>query len=109
MMNFKLNCGLVVALFLAESFACADTLELRNGSRIEGTFVGGTDSEISFQVASSVQKYDLADIASVKFDSEGAASGLPTRPVSSRSSEQNTGEHASTKAPVYITIPSATR
>src|SRR6266851_996232 len=109
MMNFKLNCGLVIVLCLAESIACADTLELKNGSRIEGKFVGGTDSEINFQVASSVQKYNLADIVSIKFDSEGAAGELPTQPESSLLSEQRMGEHVSIKAPAYVTIPAATR
>jgi hypothetical protein len=109
MMSFKLNCGLVIALCLVESIACADSLELKNGSRIEGRFIGGTDTEISFQVASSVQKYILADIVSVKFDSERAAGDLPTRPENSRSSEQGTVDHAGMKAPVNVTIPAATR
>jgi hypothetical protein len=105
-MNFKLNCGLVIVLCLAESIACADTLELKNGSRIEGKFVGSTDSEINFQVASSVQKYNLADIVSIKFDSEGAAGELPTRPESSLLSERRMGEHCkrATNAPVQAAM-----
>jgi hypothetical protein len=60
----------------------ADSLELKNGSLIKGKFIGGTESEISFQVGSSVQKYNLADIASLKFDSERPASDLPvSQPV----------------------------
>jgi hypothetical protein len=109
MMKFKVNCGLVVALCLVGSIAYGDSLELRNGSLIEGKFIGGTDRAISFQGASSVQKYNLADIVSVKCDSERAASDLPTRPDSSLSTEQRTVEHASTKAPGYITIPASTR
>ena len=109
MMNFKLSCGLVVALCLAGSIASADSLELKNGSLIEGKFIGGTDSEISFQVASSVQKYNLADIVSVKFDSERTAGDLPTRPDNSRSSERGTGDHAGMNARVFVTIPAATR
>ncbi len=80
MLNFKLNCGLVIALCLVGSIACADSLELKNGSLIEGKFLGGTDSEISFQVASSVQKYKLADIVSLKFNSERTTDGMPSRP-----------------------------
>jgi hypothetical protein len=49
---------LVIALWLGASLARADSLELKNGSLI------------SFQVGSSVQKYNLADIVSLKFDSE---------------------------------------
>ncbi|WP_130423857.1 hypothetical protein [Edaphobacter modestus] len=52
-------------------------MELKNGSLIKGKFMGGTESGISFQVGSSVQKYNLADIVSLKFDSERAASNQP--------------------------------
>ena len=54
-MKLKLNCGLVIALWLGASLAWADSLELKNGSLIKGKFMGGTESGISFQVGSSVQ------------------------------------------------------
>jgi hypothetical protein len=97
MMKFKLNYGLVIALCLAVSTGWADSLELKNGSLIKGKFMGGTDSEISFQVGSSVQKYNVADIVSLKFDSARAA----------QPSESKTAEQASVKTPV--TIPAGTR
>ena len=53
--KLKLNCGLVIALWLGASLAWADSLELKNGSLIKGKFMGGTESGISFQVGSSVQ------------------------------------------------------
>jgi len=109
MMNRKLKCGLVIAVCLVGSIAWADTLELKNGSRIEGTFRGGTDTEISFQVASSVQKYNLADIASLNFDSERASGDLPARPESSFSSEPGTTERPGMRTPAYVTIPAGTR
>ena len=108
-MKFKRKCGLVVALWFAVSIARADSLELKNGSLIKGKFVGGTESDISFQVGSSVQKYNIADIISVKFDSETATSDMPTGPASSPSSEPATVEHAATNAPAYVTIPAGTR
>jgi RpiB/LacA/LacB family sugar-phosphate isomerase len=36
-----------------------------NGSLIQGKFVGGTESEISFQVGYSVQKYSVPDIVAI--------------------------------------------
>src|SRR5208283_1162959 len=85
-MKFKLNCGLVIGFCLAASIAWADSLALKNGSLIEGKFLGGTGSEITLQVGSSVQTYNLADIVALKFDSETAASDMPTRPTGSLSS-----------------------
>ncbi|HWC16350.1 MAG TPA: hypothetical protein VG498_05020, partial [Terriglobales bacterium] len=69
MMKCKLTSAFVAVLCLA-SLAWSDSLELRNGSLIKGKFVGGTETEISFQVGSSTQKYNVADVVSVKFDSE---------------------------------------
>jgi hypothetical protein len=69
--KLKLNCGVVIARWLGASIAWADSLELKNGSLIKGKFMRGTESDISFQVGSLVQNYNLADIVSLKFDSEG--------------------------------------
>ncbi len=81
-MRLKLKYRLLTALTLAASMAWADTLELKNGSLIKGKFLGGTETEISFQVGSTVQKYNVADIVSLKFNSEGGASA-PAPPTQS--------------------------
>src|SRR5947209_13801888 len=105
MRKFRVNCGVVVGLYLLASIAWADSLELKNGSLIKGKFMGGTETEISFQVGSSLQKYNLADIVALKFDSERTVSDMPTRPKSSLASEPGVVEHASTKSPWFVTIP----
>ena len=106
MRKLKVNCGLVIALCLAASITRADSLELKNGSMINGKFVGGTENEISFQVGSSVQKYDLADIASLKFDSGATGGDAAVRPLSLRPTETSTA--ASTQAAANVTIPAGT-
>jgi hypothetical protein len=109
MLNFKLNCGLVISLCLVVSSLWADSLELKNGSRIKGKFMGGTESEVSFQVGSSRQNYNLADVVSLQFDSERPTSDMPMPPKSSLSGEPETVKHDGTKTPVYVTIPAGTR
>ena len=108
-MKLKLKCRMIIALWLGASLAWADSLELKNGSLIKGKFIGGTESEISFQVGSSVQKYNLADIVSLKFDSERSASDEPKPSTSSLPSEPQPAEHAGMKTPAYVTIPAGTR
>ncbi len=78
----RIVCAAAAALLLA-SFAWADTLELKNGSVIKGKYMGGSDSEISFQVGSSVQRYAVGDVASVTFDSSSRASApaAPSAPA----------------------------
>jgi hypothetical protein len=75
-------------------------LELKNGTLIKGTFMGGTESGTSFQVGSSVHKYNLADIVSLKFDSERAASDQPNPSTSSLPSKPQPAEHAGMKTRV---------
>ena len=92
-MRLKLKYGFLTALTLAASMAWADTLELKNGSLIKGKFLGGTETEISFQVGSTVQKYSVADVVSLKFDSEGGASAPAPQSQSSLPDDPATVEH----------------
>jgi hypothetical protein len=106
MMKFKLSSALAALLCLT-SLAWSDSLELKNGSLIKGKFLGGSDTEISFRVGSSTQKYSLADIISIKFDSEAQGNDTLKR-RSSLSSETETRPPAR-PAPTYVTIPAGTR
>ena len=109
-MRLELRYGFVIALTLVTSMAWADTLELKNGSLIKGKFLGGTETEISFQVGSTVQKYNAADIVSLKFDSEGVASAPAPQPqpLSSLPDDPGTVAHFEMK-PAYAAIPAGTR
>jgi len=101
-MNFK-AWGLFVVTGCLTLSVWADSLALKNGSMINGKFVGGTENEISFQVGSSVQKYNLADLSSIKFDSGAAA--LATRAASSIPDASG----AVSWAKAYVTIPAGTQ
>jgi hypothetical protein len=61
---------LVLAFCLGAMITPADSLELKNGSLIKGRYLGGTGTEIRLQVGSSVQRYDVPDVVSLKFVSE---------------------------------------
>lgn len=109
-MKLKQNGGLfVIAVCLLAPMVQADSLQLKNGSLIKGKFMGGTDSEISFQVGSSVQKYNVADVASLTFDSEGMASDASAPPSNPPPSQPAGALVASTNAPTYVTVPAGTR
>jgi hypothetical protein len=79
-MKFKVTCGLILLLSLAAVSGWADTLELRNGSIINGRFIAGNETEITFQVGSSQQNYNVDDIVSLKFDSERSKHEVPGPP-----------------------------
>src|SRR5580658_8533335 len=116
-MSLKLKCGFLAALTLSALTVCtawADTLELKNGSLIKGKFLGGTDTEISFQVGSTVQKYIVADIVALKFDSEGAATAPAPQPQTPTQAQSPLPDNPAPGAPVetrpdHITFPAGTR
>jgi hypothetical protein len=65
---------LVVGVCVLGSLAWSDSLELKNGSSIKGQYMGGTSTQISFKVGSTVQQYAVADVASLSFDSPDTTS-----------------------------------
>ena len=109
MEKFGRNYGMLIAILLAAMVARADSLELKNGSLINGRFMGGSVNEISFQVGSSVQKFSRADIVSIKFDSDAAVSVTSHGPDRVPLNNSGNVEHASRPTSGSVTIPAGTR
>ena len=109
--NLSLRFACVVgAMCLLISSALGDSLQLRNGSLIKGTFLGGTGEEISFQVGTRVQRYALADVVSVDFDDASRAypsaeSQLPPSPPQPESNPTLT----ESRSRDVMKVPSGTR
>lgn len=79
--NLKLRFIFPIALLcLLASGAWGDSLQLKNGSLIKGKYLGGAESEISFQVGSSVQRYAVGDVASITFEDSGSPSAQSDTP-----------------------------
>jgi len=73
---------ILVVLIAPAALLHADTLVLRNGNRIEGTFIDGGNHSIRFAVASQINSYSLTDIESIHFGSGPPADAAP-QPTSS--------------------------
>lgn len=56
----------IVALFCIQQ-AAADTLELADGSLIEGSFVGGNPTSVMFEVAGQVEVFDTSKVVALWF------------------------------------------
>lgn len=54
-------------LLVTASLLSADTLFLRDGSRIKGSFLGGDGKSVRFLVGSQVNSYYVSDIDSIRF------------------------------------------
>lgn len=85
--------SIAAILFLAfTSAATADTLTLRDGTQIPGTYLGGTAREIRFSVGQAVQRYDVVNVVGISFQGEQAsasdANPEPTGPAIKSSKAQ---------------------
>lgn len=124
LMKSRYGAVVVLGLLLISASAWSDTLELKNGSVIKGTYVGGSETEVSFRVGSSVQQYAIVDVASIKFDSRDGAvkphsEGFATRRAEHPSSDAISEEHSENLAvhdgssgsmPSHtLTVPAGTR
>ena len=105
-MNIKVTCGALTALLASAIAVQADTLELKNGSHIEGKFLSGTQTSISFQVGSSMQSYDVADIRSVRFVDDGQAEQASTASSDQKGRPSVADKAANSSA--SVTIPAGT-
>ncbi len=65
---------------LVVSFAFADTLTLRDGRTIQGTFVGGTSRQVRMAVEDRVDSFDINEVADLKFGSVKTAPAPPSPP-----------------------------
>jgi hypothetical protein len=105
--------GLLFLVLVPAVMMTGDTLELKNGSVIKGTYIGGTDARISFRVGSSVQQYAVADISSLKFDDRETAAPTRSPGFAERAPENAPAAYAPTPsaqspAPNSAPVPSAT-
>ncbi len=102
--------GTVLLLALMVS---ADSLQLRNGSIIKGKYLGGTDSEISFQVGSTAQKYAVSDVVEITFEvantTAAPSAGPQLMPREQRRDSSADRTVAMPAASSTVTLPVGTR
>lgn len=77
---------LTFPLMALASFSSADTIQLKAGSTLTGTYMGGSGRELRFAVGDQVKAYRVDEVQSITFGddkSAAAASSAPhNRPVS---------------------------
>lgn len=89
----RISSGVTAILLLAAS-AFADTLELADGSLIEGRFVGGTGTTIMFEAAGEIVAHETSEIVAIWF---------------SAGTEAAVAAIEAPAAPSEVTVPTGTR
>src|ERR1700716_1181260 len=62
---------------LVVSLTFADTLTLRDGRTIKGTFVGGTSRQVRMAVEDRVDSFDINEVSDLKFGGSAPTSAAP--------------------------------
>ncbi len=75
MKNVLICVMISVALLLAPLPGGADILEMKNGQLIEGTYLGGTQQTVRFQVKNDVVVYPVSEILALTFSQTSGSSG----------------------------------
>jgi len=64
--------------------ALADTLYLKDGKVVGGTYLGGTARQVRMDLGDRIASYDIADVAKIEFQSVSAAAPPPPAPQPER-------------------------
>jgi hypothetical protein len=109
----KLSARFLVVLALAALLvpaALADTLELKDGTVIQGKYLGGTQTNIRFSVKGEVKLYPVTDVLAITFGSAtgstGAAAAPPPPPPPPKSTRATS---RATPGMQNVTIPAGTK
>jgi hypothetical protein len=66
-MRTKVLLGLIATVIAVSSPVAADTLELVDGTLVEGSFVGGNPASVMFEVAGQVEVFNTSQVVAVWF------------------------------------------
>lgn len=94
-------CVLLFGLPLMMAAAYADTIYLKDGQSVEGTFLGGTAEMVRFRVSGLIKSYPVRDIQDIQFgsSSESSASQPAPRTAPANSSFEGSPGRSSPPAP----------
>lgn len=67
----------LVLLVAAAGVVSADTLTLRDGQTVQGSYLGGTSRQIRMVVGDSIRTFDVGDVLSLTFEGSQAAAPAP--------------------------------
>src|SRR5262245_10886488 len=77
-MNMRI---LHIGIAFAVAVACfADTVTLKNGRTVSGTYLGGTARQVRVEVGDNIQTLNISDIARIEFGSGSSVSAAPATP-----------------------------
>ena len=68
----------VILALVCAAAGWADTLTLRDGQVVQGTYMGGTARTVKMQLDDTVKTYDVTEIATLQFTPPAATASAPS-------------------------------
>jgi hypothetical protein len=93
--------NLVISFVGAAVLLSADTIILKNGNRVEGSFVGGDSRSVRFAVGTQINTYYLHDVESIRFEEQ------QNEPPPSNAYSQSSANTPPTNEPPRMDNPSS--
>ncbi|TAM84650.1 MAG: hypothetical protein EPN47_00610 [Acidobacteria bacterium] len=87
----------------------ADSIKFKNGQTVQGKYLGGTDSQVTFYTNNQLMHYAIADIDSLTFGGQTSTSSAPApTPAPVVREAQTTARTASAAAGANVLVPAGT-
>src|SRR5690242_13398377 len=94
---------LVVLAGMSALFACyADTLVLRSGKTVQGSYLGGTARQIRMAVEDRVETYAVSDIQSLQFEAAQPAAAIAPTPAPATAVAASSGNELASGTAITI-------
>lgn len=99
----KVICCLAVCVALSR----ADSIQLRNGRRLQGKYVGGTTTAVGFMTAGTVEYFATSEVLVLMFDggNDTPGEGLQPNPMNQRFPDQPSMYPRQTTASILDSSP----
>ena len=108
----------ILLILATASLGSADTLYMKDGRVVAGTYLGGTARQVRMEIGDRVESYDLTDVSKIEFRSAAASEPAPRRDVQQREVEpaervkllrpDSSAKPAPAPAEASFTIPAGT-
>jgi hypothetical protein len=98
----------IAVAFVAAAVCLADTITLKDGRVIQGTYLGGSARQVRVGIGDQIQTLDVTDVARIEFG-DGAPVAEPAPPPVAREERREERRDESPQPPVLgITLPAGT-
>lgn len=88
----------------------ADSIKFKNGQTLQGKFLGGTDSQVTFYTNNQLKHYAISDIDSVTFgdDTSTSSAAAPAQPVPAPVVQATPATAANSTGAADVLVPAGT-